>query len=73
MYNYVLGLWGGKKRGILAIDVSSGPIFLTKKHKERKKEKRAQFIWKLKDVLLDSFWVKEKIKIEMGKLFKSER
>ena len=26
IYNYVLGLWGGKKRGRLATDVSSGPI-----------------------------------------------
>ena len=27
--NYALALWGGKKRGRLAIDVGSGPIFLT--------------------------------------------
>ena len=34
IYNYVLGLWREKEkkeRGRLAIDVSSGPIFLTKK------------------------------------------
>ena len=30
IYNYVLGLWGEKKRGRLATDVTSGPIFLTK-------------------------------------------
>ena len=32
VYNYGLGLWRRKqKRGRLATDVSSGPIFLTKK------------------------------------------
>ena len=34
IYNYVLGLWGLKKRGRLATDVSSGPIFLRKKKKK---------------------------------------
>ena len=33
-YNYVLRLWGGKKRGRLALVVSSGLIFLTKKKEE---------------------------------------
>ena len=31
-YNYLLGLWGKKGRG-LAIDVSSGPVFLSKKRR----------------------------------------
>ena len=31
-YNYLLGLWG-KKRGGLAIDVSSEPVFLSKKRR----------------------------------------
>ena len=31
VYNYALVLWAGKKRGRLATDVSSGPIFLTKR------------------------------------------
>ena len=30
-YNYVVGLWGEKNRGRLATDVSSVPIFLTKR------------------------------------------
>ena len=34
-----MGLWGGKrKRGRLATDVSSGPIFLTKKNPYLKKK-----------------------------------
>ena len=34
-YEYLLGLWGekGKKGGGLAIDVSSGPVFLSKKRR----------------------------------------
>ena len=36
IYHYVLGLWRGlKKRGILATDVSSGPIFPTEKKKRQ--------------------------------------
>ena len=31
-YNYLLGLWG-KKAGGLAIDVSSEPVFLSKKRR----------------------------------------
>ena len=31
IYNYVLELWGGNKRRRLTTDVSSGPIFPTKK------------------------------------------
>ena len=31
IYNYVLGGFGEKKRGRLATNVSSGPIFLTEK------------------------------------------
>ena len=31
-YNYLLGLWGKKGRG-LAIDVSSEPLFLSKKRR----------------------------------------
>ena len=31
-YNYLLGLWG-EKGGGLAIDVSSGPVFLSKKRR----------------------------------------
>ena len=41
IYNHVLGLWGEKKRkgrGTLAIRVSSGPIFLTKKLIKKKKK-----------------------------------
>ena len=30
IYNYVLGLWGGKKRGRMVTDVSSGPILKKK-------------------------------------------
>ena len=38
IYNYVLGLWGEKKkRRELATDVSSGPIFLTKKTNKQTK------------------------------------
>ena len=42
IYNYVLGLWGEKKREreILATDVSSGWIFPSKKIKNIKKKKR---------------------------------
>ena len=32
-YNYLLGLWGKKKGGGLAIDVSSEPVFLSKKRR----------------------------------------
>ena len=32
-YNYLLGLWGRKKGGGLAIDVSSEPVFLSKKRR----------------------------------------
>ena len=32
-YNYLLGLWGNKKGGGLAIDVSSEPVFLSKKRR----------------------------------------
>ena len=32
-YNYLLGLWGEKKGGRLAIDVSSAPVFLSKKRR----------------------------------------
>ena len=33
-YNYLLGLWGKKRRGGgLAIDVSSEPVFLSKKRR----------------------------------------
>ena len=33
-YNYLLGLWGKKKKGGgLAIDVSSEPVFLSKKRR----------------------------------------
>ena len=38
IHSYVLRLWGEKKRGRLATDDSSRPIFLIKK--ERKKEKK---------------------------------
>ena len=41
IYNYVLGLSGGNKnRGKLATDVSSGPIFLSKRKAYLKKRKR---------------------------------
>ena len=33
IYSYGWGLWREKKKGRLARDVSSGPIFLTKKKK----------------------------------------
>ena len=32
-YNYLLGLWGKNKGGGLAIDVSSEPVFLSKKRR----------------------------------------
>ena len=35
IYNYVLGLWGRKKRGRLVTDVSSGWIFPCKKTKQK--------------------------------------
>ena len=41
IYNYVLGLWGEKKRGRLATDVSSGTIFLTKKHTKKKRKEKS--------------------------------
>ena len=42
MYNYVLGLWGGKKRGKVATDVSSGPSSKNKKSKVRERKVRVQ-------------------------------
>ena len=41
IYNCVLGLWGEKSGGRLATDVSSGPIFLTKKKQKKTKKKNS--------------------------------
>ena len=38
IYNYVLGLWEGKKEEDWQQDVSSGPIFLTKKREPNLKK-----------------------------------
>ena len=41
MYNYVLRLQGEKKRGRFTTDLSSGPIYLTKKKILKKKPKNS--------------------------------
>ena len=52
IYNYVPGLWGEKKkkRGGLATDVSSEPIFLTKK-KSIPKNKKIYLMQSLEDII----------------------